>query len=391
MSVAERSPARGAVLDLAVRVGAISTIQQAAASGLVSGKVAALTQGALKAMMITKLKFAMAVLLTLGLSGMGATATAFYLKNLPVADIAMSPDSNESAGREEDDTGKPKKESKTKANSNRGNQNEKVEEVQNLSFKTGSAPTVAIELTNGAIEIEATAEGEVTVKVTKQAQAVTQEAAREAMKHLNVDIKGDKDRVTVTATRDKEQLHEASVGASATLKVPVGAVLELKTHNGAVKVKGGKGSLMVNTANGAIEVADSRSSQKLRTHNGTIVVTGATGKLDLETHNGPVAVNAENAVVQAATHNGEVKFEGSLAKGNHKLSTHNGSVVLTLPADSQFRIDAKSNHGSINTGFEVQTTGTRSKSHLSGTVGKEPSTTINLETHNGGIQIQPKK
>jgi hypothetical protein len=384
-------PARAAVLEHAIRIGSVSTFHQAAATGLVSAKVAALTQGALKAMMMSKLKIAFAVFLTLGLAGAGASATAFYLRDLPARDAVTLIGSDESKGTDADDTGKAKKASKEKVKPSQGGQSEKIEEVQNVSIKTSNAPTVVVDLTNGAIEIEATAEGEVSVKVTKQAQAVTQEAAREAMKHLVVDNKGNKDKVTVTATRDQEKLNEASVGASASIKVPAGAVLELKSHNGGVKVKGGKGSLVVHTSNGAIEVAENRSTQHLSTRNGAIIVTGATGKLELETNNGRLAVQATNAVVQAMTHNGEVKFEGSLAAGDHKLRTNNGGVSLTLPADSQFRIDAQTHHGSIQNGFEVRKSGTESKSHLTGTVGNEPSTSIKIETHNGSIQIQPKK
>jgi len=385
---AESPPIRSALLAAAVRTGTVASLHEVASAGAASARVVALTRGVSKAMLMTRIKIVSAVLLALGLAGAGITARSYQLAaaeplqlrgSSALSAVADQPDAANKPGRPEG------------ARRQSGEQTEKVEEVVTQTFKTGKAPKLLVEMHNGAIELDASAEGEIQVRITKVARGQTAEAAREALKRLQIKMSHDGNKVTITATQDRDKARQTSVGASAELKVPAGAVLELKTGNGAVRVKGGTGALRVQTANGAIRITDHRSPQRLSTRNGAIVVTGATGKLELDTANGPVDIQADKAVVSAKTTNGGMKFSGTLGEGKHALQTKNGTILLTLPADFRFKLDAKTSNGTVRSGFPIERTGSKSRTLLAGTVGADPAATITLQTSNGGIDIRQKK
>jgi RNA polymerase sigma factor (sigma-70 family) len=374
-----------------VKAAPLVAAGKTATAGVVSAQVAALTGGVLKAMFMSKVKIAAVVLLALGLVSAGTMALSHRALASEAPSVLQVGHEEVSFGDADEESRPKPKDKKKKVKADSSKQSQKVEEVVTKTFKTGSAPRLVVELHNGAIDLDASAKKEVSVRITKEAHAKTEEAAKEALEHLDVKMTQDGNKITVSATREQDKPTEASVKASAVIKVPAGAVLELNTHNGPVKVKGGKGSVRVQTFNGSIHVADNRAPQHLTTHNGPIIVTGATGKLELETRNGPIEISAENAVVAAKTNNGAVKFDGTLADGNHSLNTNNGRILLTLPADARFRIAAQTHLGAIKSGFQVAEGERKSKTQLSGTVGKNPATTITLQTHNGGIEILPKK
>src|SRR5262249_26641995 len=210
------------------------------------------------------------------------------------------------------------------------------------------------------------------VRVTKQGSGDTAEAAEAALKNIELDLAQEGDTVRVRAgLLDKEK--QTNSEASAELRVPPAAVLELRTSNGAVTLQGGSGKADVQTSNGLIQAK------------------GRTGSLHLVTSNGAITVQAEKAQVTAQTSNGSVQFGGTLAKGEHSLQTSNGNVLLALPAEAQFRFDAETSLGRIANEFSHERPQGRTGDHLTGSVGQNPSTSIRLRTSNGNIVLRPQR
>ena len=87
------------------------------------------------------------------------------------------------------------------------------------------------------------------------------------------------------------------------------------------------------------------------------------------------------------TSNGPIHFTGSLAQGRSELNTSNGSLVVTLPANAQFVVDADTSNAKISSDFAV-TAQDFSDNHLSGTVGNDPGTMLEVHTSNGLIEIR---
>jgi DUF4097 and DUF4098 domain-containing protein YvlB len=341
-------------------------------------------------MLMTKLKFAATLLLSIGLIGVGSGMFAYrslYASPAFALNLDESADAPEPKGKE----GRPEP-TKEVDKKKEEDKNQTAKEVVTQSFKVGKSPRVVVEIYNGGIEVDATAETGVEARVTKQGQGKTEQEAKEALKMTDVKMTQDGDTIRVQATRtDEGDKTHISSGASADLKVPVGAILELHTKNGAVSIAGGTGKVQVETLNGKIQVTKSKGPLDLRTSNGEIVATDATGQLVLKTKNGPIVIQGEKAIVKADTTNGHVHFKGSLAKGEHSFRTSNGGIIVSLPAGSTFRVDAETTHGKIKNEFSLDNPEKDGKMHLQSTVGKDPVVEIKLHTTNGAITIRKQE
>ncbi len=344
------------------------------AAGPLPSPAASLAQGVLHAMFLSKLKGILALGLVLVVLGAGA---GFWLNRAPAA--VAAPDEAPPKGKK--DPGSPKNEAKRF----------KAEEVVSSSFKTGKAPRVVVELFNGDIDLAARAEGTVGVRVTKRAEAEDEAHARDVLRAIEVRMTYEDDTVRVTARRPEGETRSVNAGASAELHVPPGAVLELRTGNGGVRVVGGAGPVTVHSGNGSIDVKDNKGPLHLSTANGSVSARGATGKLELRTENGTVEVEAEKALVNAHCTNGVVGFRGTLAAGSHEFDCVNGGILLTLPPDSRFRLDARTTHGNVVCQFSLGQQASSRKTRLKGSVGDNPSAEIQAHAVNGGIEIRKGK
>jgi RNA polymerase sigma factor (sigma-70 family) len=399
-SEAPATASTATIRDLVVRSAPVFVSDRTAA-GLISARVAALSRGILHTMLMSKLKNAAVILLSLGLLGAGSGLLAYG--NLAHQRPARAPEPTAVALANPEPPAAPAtpntakdadadSPSKKKTVSNEQG-NHTVNEKVSKTFKTGKSPKVVVEMYNGAIEVVADSDSGVQADVTKHGRAPTEETARHALEKVEVKMTQDGDTVRVVSKRtDEEHIPNTSSGASAVLKVPAGSALELHTRNGHVSVAGGSGKVAIDTANGRIEAKKSKGALNLHTSNGEITVTGGTGRLELKTSNGAVRVNADQAVVSAETRNGAVEFHGTLAAGEHKFHTSNGGIALYLPGEGvSFRVNAATSLGSIQSDFQPDQVTRKNRSHLEAVVGSNPSVSIDLRTSNGGISIHRSK
>jgi RNA polymerase sigma factor (sigma-70 family) len=370
--------------------------QDKTAAGLVTPRVAMLTKGALHTMLMSKMKGVALILAAVCLAVTGPGLLACYLvepgpttPNQDAASLQVFEGGTLGPDLEGPAAGKEKKDGKAK---DRKDSRQKAEEVINRSFKTGKSPRLSLEVFNGGIEIVADAQGTVDARLTKQSQAATQEQARQALKNIEVKWTQDRDTIRIIARRLKEEKQDNQESVSAVVHVPPGALLDLRTDNGAVQLSAGTGEVRVRTSNGAIRVKDSKGSLRLTTANGAIAVTGARGPMDLKTQNGSITLQGEKVVVKAHTSNSGIRFTGVLADGKHSFSTNNGSIVLTLPANAKFQMDAETTNGTIVNDFSSANVRAHpGHARVQDTVGDNPAVAVQLHTQNGSIQVRKKK
>jgi RNA polymerase sigma factor (sigma-70 family) len=374
------------LLAATVKAGALFALGEAA-TVVTSAKVAALTHGVLKAMFLTKLKTAMTVIVMVSMLALTVGAFGPGLLANPSPAIAADDDPPQKKSKpEKDKTKKDSKERKIVSQEKRA----KVEEVLSQSFTTKSTPKLVVETFNGPITVTTVEKGAVNAKVVKTVQAATEEAAKEDLKNIDVQMKQDGDTVRIAAKSEGVHL-QTNRGAAVELQVPAGSKLDLHTSNGAIKSTGPTGDATLRTSNGKIEIKGGKGKLNLKTSNGPINAEGSTGSLELKTSNGAITVKSEKASVNAHTSNGAIHFSGSLADGKHEFHSSNGSIGLTLPANSSFAVDAHTSHGKATTEFKINVSGSGKKTSLKGSVGDSPATTIHLHTSNGNIDIKPEK
>jgi RNA polymerase sigma factor (sigma-70 family) len=378
------------LLASTVKAGALFALGEAA-TVVTSAKVAALTHGVLKAMFLTKLKTATAFLVMASVLALtvGAIGPALLAHPTPAVALDDDPPAKSTQKKSKPDKDQPKKDSKEKKIVSQDSR-AKAEEVLNKSFKTKATPKLVVETFNGTITVTTAEKGGVTAKVVKTVQAATEEAAKEDLKNVDVQMTQDGDTVRIIAKSEGMHLH-TNRAVSAELQVPAGSKLDLRTSNGAIKSSVASGDATLHTSNGKIEVKGGKGKLNLKTSNGSITADGSSGSLDLKTSNGAITIKTDKATVNARTSNGSIQFTGSLSDGKHEFQSSKGSIGLTLPSNSSFNVDAHTSHGKVTTQFKINVSGSSKKTSLKGSVGDNPATAIQLHTSNGNIDIKSEK
>jgi RNA polymerase sigma factor (sigma-70 family) len=351
-----------------------------AVTAAVTAKVAALTEGVLQAMSLTKLKYVLALVLVVVVLSAGTVAGPAVATLVPPwprpghALATLDPPVEPEVFSSREDEQKPDKQEKPKPAQKEKkpdpSRRVKAEEVVTKTFKTRKAPRLVVETFNGHIAVKAGTSGAAKAKVLKTVHAATKEAAEEDLNNVEVQLEQKGDTIRVTA-KPKDEQPQTSRAAAVEVEVPPGSSLDLSSSNGQVTVAGAMGDVAATTSNGRMEVK------------------GSKGALKLKTNNGPIDVKADKAKVSAHTSNGAVRFAGSLADGDHSFQTSNGAVSLTLPADSRFRLDAQTSNGKVACQFPHKRPEGKDRSRLKVSVGDNPAVNLKLRTSNGGIEVRP--
>jgi hypothetical protein len=267
-------------------------------------------------------------------------------------------------------------------------------EILTKSFQTGKEPHLIVDLYRGAVEITANTEGAIEAEVTKEAKAGTQEAARKALKSIDVKVEQDGKTVRITSPKPKDEHPGVHSDTKAVVRVPPGTALELRTGKGNVNLNGGTGNGRITTTNGFIRVTDHKGALDLKTAHGSIIVQGGSGRLDMKTDHGEIHIRAKKVDVIARSANGDIRFAGTPGDGEQSFDSENGSIILTLPASARFRVDAQAANGTVTNEFPLTSSVSpvgESRTRLSGAVGGDSSTSIKLRTQNGNIVLKRLK
>jgi DUF4097 and DUF4098 domain-containing protein YvlB len=206
--------------------------------------------------------------------------------------------------------------------------------------------------TNGAIELEGVDGSTVEVDAQRIARSATDALARELLPRITI-------KETVTSSHielQTERLSGIVIGASAQvnyhIRVPRAALVRARTLNGAVKVEGLSGRLVVNTTNGALTARELSGGVEARAVNGRL----------------------------------EIALR-SVGEDPIDLRTTNGAVRLTLPPEAKANVSATCVNGSIDaSGLALDLMGEQSKRRLRGRM-NGGGTPIELNTVNGKIEL----
>lgn len=262
-----------------------------------------------------------------------------------------------------------------------------AEETVTQSFTAGESTHLVVEMFNGGIDVVTGGDNAVKVDVVKRGGGLSQRDAEDDLRNVEVTMKQDGATIHVVARRTDRRVDIGNSGASATLRVPAGATLDLHASNGAITSAGPVGTVKAETSNGRIDVRSALGALNLVTSNGPITIDGGSGTLNAETSNGPINVTAKDVTLTGRTSNGFFRFNGTLAPGRSEVDTSNGGIIVTLPGSAQFLVDADTSNAKINSDFAV-TAQDFSDNQLRGAVGVDPAISLELHTSNGGIDLR---
>ena len=210
---------------------------------------------------------------------------------------------------------------------------------------------------NGRIHVTGGAGNAVEVTAEKIGKGSTQEAARDALRRLEIreDATPDRVRLETRVPTGAGMFNRGGAEVRYTIRVPAGAHLKLET------------------VNGGIEVRDVQGRTEASTTNGGIVARGLAGPVDASTTNGGI----------------ELEVDAVSADGI-RMECTNGGLRLRLPRDARADVSARVTNGGISlTDLPLEIVGEQSRRRLEGRLnGGGPR--VEIEGTNGGIRITGK-
>lgn len=275
------------------------------------------------------------------------------------------------------------------------------------TYNMNPGARLAVENSNGAIEISTWDRNSIEINGTKYA------SSKDMLNQIRIEVTPSGDSVHIRTVIPTVSWH-GSRGATYNIHVPRRVVLDeirssngairvsdvegavrLHTSNGAIKAGNVKGEITAETSNGAIELMDDHGNVRAHTSNGSIRGQLQGGSLDAGTSNGAIEVSVANPPanwpIKADSSNGRIELtvDGSRIP-DIRASTSNSSIALRLPSSLNARLQADTSHGTVSTDFDVLMHGQISgKSHLSGTIGSG-GPLIELSSSNGSIHVMKR-
>jgi DUF4097 and DUF4098 domain-containing protein YvlB len=207
--------------------------------------------------------------------------------------------------------------------------------------------------TNGRIEIQATEGNAVEVIGTRIVKAATDEAAKDALKRLEITENVTPDRISLDTTGHGVNLQMG-------LSVTVNFVVRLPRT----------ASVKLVATNGDIDITDVGGTLDIHTTNGQVKTSRLAGSATVESTNGAIALDF-------------VK----LGDAGITCETTNGKIEVSIPKDSKARISARVTNGAITTSNLEITTTEQTHKRVEGTIGGGGAP-IRLETTNGLVEIR---
>ena len=277
---------------------------------------------------------------------------------------------------------------------------ERYHEDFHYSYPLKSGGRLAVDGFNGSVEVSVWDQETVDISGTKYARS------QDDIADLKIEVDHNPEAVSIRAIRPGTR--RGNYGAKFAIKVPRGVVLDhLTTSNGAIRTSDGVGPARLKTSNGHVEVRHLKGTLNAETSNGPVELQDIDGAAEVHTSNGHIRAEGIRGALEATTSNSSVHAILEKVDGAVRVQSSNGSIDLTLPANTQSavrahtsnsgitlhlpgevnaRLSAATSNSSISSDFEMRMRGEISKHHIDGTLGSG-GPLIDLSTSNGPIRI----
>ena len=249
----------------------------------------------------------------------------------------------------------------------------KYERQVQLSAPLQPGSIFALQNFNGSVTVRGAGVNDCNVSATITARATTEDQAKELAELIEIQLQPSDGKLTAKMQKP-DSIKNKHFSIKFDVTVPNQTDLNLKTHNGAMKITNIKGDTRAETFNGSFTAERIAGTAWLKTHNGSVKCTEISGDATLKTFNGGVKV---------------FYSEDAPADCNVSMTTFNGGIELTPPPNFSAAVEASTHNGSVNTDLPITVTGELSKKKLVGTIGAGEGK-LRLETFNGSIKINDR-
>jgi hypothetical protein len=305
---------------------------------------------------------------------------------------------------------------------------EKYEEKFEKTVALAKDGKVYLKNLAGDIDVKTWDRGEVKIDAVKISKHSSMDKAKEYAALVKIIVADEGDTLTIKTEYPKKGPKKMSVSVNFNLTIPSGATADInsvsgdltlaniggaakaetvsgdvtlekiagtlkgKTTSGSVIVKGAAKGVYCKSVSGNVKVNDVEGDAELQTVSGTIKAGSVKGSITAENTSGNVElIDVTDAkVIKAKTLSGNVDYVGVIySDGSYNFKSHSGDVILTIPQDAAFDLEAKTFSGSIDSDFEITLTGKISKKQLKGSV-NSGGATLEVKTFSGDVHIKKK-
>jgi DUF4097 and DUF4098 domain-containing protein YvlB len=176
------------------------------------------------------------------------------------------------------------------------------------------------------------------------------------------------------------------------VNVPRTTDLNATSGDGSISVSGITGRVDARSGDGSIATSDISGDVGLDTGDGSISADNVTGNLKINTGDGSVSIKGQPRGLIAHTGDGSVSVDvtsATTAAGDWELTTGDGGIHVTLPANFNAQLDAHTGDGGIDANdFGLRATG-EDRNDLRGAIGSG-GPTLRLRTGDGGITLSKR-
>ncbi len=171
----------------------------------------------------------------------------------------------------------------------------------------------------------------------------------------------------------------------------IGGNLEIDTRNGSVDVSGVKGNATITNRYAPISVENVQGELTINGRNNSIDVQHIEGDIRSDSSYQNVSIRDGRGAVTVNSRNGDILI-GFVKppQKNITITSRYGNVTLELPSGSSFTVDARTEHGQVESEFEgLNTTKSNREGSISGHAGQGgPQITVTLR--NGDIHLDKR-
>jgi hypothetical protein len=148
----------------------------------------------------------------------------------------------------------------------------------------------------------------------------------------------------VLPERRENQRNNRIEGSELEIRVPAGAVMDVRTVSAGIRVEGVRGMLDLETVSGEIQTIGEPEEVRARTISGDIDVASSRGSVNANTISGEVTIGQAVGEFKVTTISGNATVR---ARARLELESHSGTIELTVPANVSARFEVDTFSGSI--------------------------------------------
>jgi len=281
------------------------------------------------------------------------------------------------------------------------------------TFKVAKGAALMVANVAGNIQVSPGSGDQIEVQAQKHAWGPTAEQAKQRLGDALIEAYATPTRVEMRVEYGSRR-DGRGVDVEFDVKVPADTSVELRTVSGDIRVTNVRGEIRVQGVSGNLALEGTPRLATVKTISGDITVTngGADAQLSVSTINGDLIVqtltarsldlNTINGDVRIAGWSGErahirslggnVDLQTSLTKGGrYEIESHSGDILLSLPEQPGFELDANTFGGRIRIDFPVKSEGPirdsdRGPRSVRGTYG-DGSSSLRVQTFSGDLTV----